>query len=121
MANKREFKKYVEAVGASACDAMMATYYNVEGADKEAIEKAIVKVLGAVGEAKVNSNVAFDKGVKAFENQSDYSKAKGEFFNKLFDKINGDFAKNIDDALKIFNATIPQAVKDEYKKAVSAE
>lgn len=121
MANKREFKKYVEAVGASACDAMMATYYNVEGADKEAIEKAIVKVLGAVGEARANSNVYFDKGVKAFENQAEYSKAKGEFFKKLFDKINADFAKNIDEALKIFNAAIPQSVKDEYKKAVAGE
>ena len=89
MANKREFKKYVEAIGASACDAMMATY--------------------------------FDKGVKAFDSLEDYCKAKKEFYSKMFVKINDDFAKEIDEALKVFNGAIPQAVKDSYKKAVTAE
>jgi len=121
MANKREFKKYVEAVGASACDAMMATYYNVEGADKEAIVNSIKMVLGAVGSARANANVTFDKGVKAFESHKDYSKAKGDFYSKMFVKINGDFAKDIDEALKVFNGAIPQSVKDSYKKGVSCE
>lgn len=121
MANKREFKKYVEAVGASACDAMMATYYNVEGADKEAILNSIKMVLGAVGSARSNANVTFDKGVKAFDSLEDYCKAKREFYSKMFVKINDDFAKDIDEALKVFNGAIPQAVKDSYKEAVAAE
>ena len=119
MANKREFKKYVEAIGASACEAMMSTYYNVEGADKEAIIKAIEQVLGAVGADRSNANVTFDKGVKAFENLKEYSKAKKEFDKKLFVKISDDFTTQLDAALKIFNAAIPQNVKDEYKKAVA--
>lgn len=41
MANKREFKKYVETVGASVCEAMMATYYNEPSVDKKEITKAI--------------------------------------------------------------------------------
>lgn len=121
MANKREFKKYVEAIGASACEAMMETYYNVEGADKAAIEKAMGQVLGAVGAARAHANVFFDKGHKAFENPAEYSKAKAEFFKKLFVKINDDFAKELDAALKVFNAAIPANVKEDYKKAVAAE
>lgn len=117
MANKREFKKYVEAVGASACQAMMSTYYNVEGADKKAITKAIEQVLGAVGAAQAHANIYFDKGHKAFENMREYSKAKKEFFVKLFDKINDDFNSEIDAALKTFNAAIPAAAKEAQKQA----
>lgn len=119
MANKREFKKYVEAIGASACEAMMATYYNVEGADKNEIAKAIEKVLGAVGTARSNANVTFDKGVKAFPSLSDYSKAKKDFNKKLFVKISDDFTKELDEALKQFNAAIPASVKEAQKKAVN--
>lgn len=119
MANKREFKKYVEAIGASACNAMMATYYNVDGADKDAIEKAIAMVLGAVGTARSHANVKFDKGMKAFDDAAAYAKAKEQFFKKLFDKINTDFSNGLDAALKTFNAAIPQNVKDQYKMAVA--
>lgn len=121
MANKREFKKYVEAVGVSACNAMMATYYNVEGADKEAIEKAMAQVLGAIGAARSHANVKFDKGMKAFPDATAYAKAKKEFFRKVFVKISDDFSKELDAALKTFNAAIPQEVKDQYKKAVAAD
>jgi len=121
MANKREFKKYVEAIGASACNSMMATYYNVEGVDKSKIENAIAQVLGAVGTARSHANVKFDKGMKAFDNAESYYKAKADFFKKLFVKINEDFSKDFDAALKAFNAAIPQDVKELYKKAVSSE
>ena len=33
MANKREFKKYVDAIGASVIDGMIAAYYTVAKAD----------------------------------------------------------------------------------------
>lgn len=120
MANKREFKKYVEAVGASACEAMTATFYNVEGADKDAIAGAIEKVLGAVGTATSNANVTFDKGPKGFDSLKDYSKAKEAFYKQLFIKINDEFGAALDEALKQFNAAIPQSVKEEYKQ-VAAE
>ncbi len=66
MANKRDFKKYVESVGAAICDEMMIAFYNVEGIDQEKTQESIAKVLGAVGKATSNSNVFFDKGQKAF-------------------------------------------------------
>lgn len=116
MANKREFKKYAEALGASVCEAMMLAYYNQKDVDKKAIEKAIAQVLGATAAAKSNANVTFDKGPKAFDSLADYSKAKKAFFKQLFNKINDDFNKEINAALKTFNAAIPQRVKDEQKK-----
>lgn len=117
MANKRDFKKYVEAVGASACEAMMSTYYNVEGVDKKEVEKAIGRVLGAVGTARANVNVHFDKGVKAFGNAHEYSKGRNVFYKKLYAKISDDFMKELDAALKVFNAAIPAKVKEDNKKA----
>ena len=119
MPNKREFKKYVDAIGASACDEMMAAYYNVKGVDKEAVEKAIAGVLGAVGRAKSNSNVFFDKGVRAFDDAESYSRAKAEFFRKLFQKIAADFTGELDAALKLFNGALPAEVKEQNRKAVA--
>lgn len=119
MANKREFKKDVEAVGSSACEAMMETYYNVKGVDKAAIEQAIEKVLGAIGAAQSNANIYFDKGVKAFSNPKEYSIEKKKFFVKLFNKITDDFNKEIEEALKQFNAAIPQEVKEQQKNEVA--
>lgn len=119
MANKREFKKYVEAVGASAYEAMMSTYYNVDGAKKEDILKAVEKLAATVATARSNANVFFDKGHKAFDSVEAYSKAKADFFKKLFDKINGDFVKGLDDSLKTFNAAIPAKAKELNKEAAS--
>lgn len=115
MANKREFKKYVEAVGASACDGMMEVYYTVGSAEKDIIAKAVEKVLCATAAATANANVFFDKGAKAFTDRKEYGKAKSDFFKKLFTKINADFTKELDEALKIFNGAIPQNVKDQNK------
>lgn len=119
MTNKREFKKYVDAVGASVCNEMMAAYYNAEGANRDAIGKAIQKVLGAIGAAKSHANVFFDKGAKAFEDRKAYSVAKREFFRSLFRKITSDFAEEVNAAVRDFNAALPESVKEANKMAVS--
>ncbi|MDE7412875.1 MAG: hypothetical protein K2N05_03665 [Muribaculaceae bacterium] len=113
MANKREFKKYVDALGASACDEMMYAFYTVEGADKDAISKAIEKVLLATNKARMNSNIFFDRGAKAFADKKEYEKAKKNFFKALFEKVTTEFSEEIQDALKQFNAALPE---DEKKK-----
>ncbi len=113
--NKQQFKKAVEAVGASMCDEMMTVYYNVEGADRDKISVAVAKVLGATGAAKANANRFFDRGVKGFANVEEYKKAKGEFFKKLFEKIRKDFNEEISAALKLFNEAVPQSVKEANK------
>ena len=119
MANKREFKKYVDALGAAACDEMMYSYYNVEGADKDAISKAIEKVLLATNKARMNSNIFFDRGVKAFADKKEYVKAKEAFFKALFEKVSTEFSEEVNTALKDFNAPLPATEKQKNKEAVS--
>lgn len=120
MANKREFKKYVEAVGGALCDEMMIALYTVEGIDEEKVQQAVTKVLTAVGNATSNSNVFFDKGHKAFATPAEYSQAKQAFFRQLFKKVNTDFRNEIDAAVKDFNAAIPAEQKARQKEAANA-
>lgn len=116
MANRREFKKYVDALSSSLYYEMMISYYNVEDIDKEKVTKAIGKVLGAMETAKIHSNTIFDKGRKSFENSKDYIAAKQVFYKKLFNKITTDFTNEIDAALKLFNSAIPEKIKEENKQ-----
>ena len=118
MANKREFKKYADALGSSACEQMVYVYDTVENVDKDKVAKAVEKVLCAVAAAKANADVTFDKGVKAFENLAEYSKAKKDFYRQLFTKINEDFHSQIDEALKLFNEAVPEEQKQANKAAV---
>lgn len=119
MANKRTFKKFVDALGASVVEEMMIAYYNVEGADRKMISEAVGTVLDAVENAKSNSNVYFDKGIKAFEDKKQYSAEKKKFFVALFNKIYSDFDGEVQMALKKFNGALPAAVKEAQKKAVN--
>lgn len=121
MANKREFKKFVEAVGASVCDEMMVAYYNVEGADRNAIAKAIEKVLLSINSARCNADVFFDRGPRSFGgDMKAYRKASQTFYKSLFKKITSDFSTSIDEALKEFNAALPAAEKEKNKVAAEA-
>lgn len=116
MANKRDFKKYADALGASLIDEMIIAYYNCEGANRDQIAKAMETALGAIGKAKNNSNITFDRGVKAFETKEEYSKTKRAFFRSLFDKIHTEFSEEINESLKLFNAAIPAEVKAANKQ-----
>lgn len=119
MANKREFKKYVDAIAADVCSEMMTVYYNVEGADRKAIAEAVEKVLVAAEKAKVNSNIFFDRGARAFGDMKEYSKAKADFFKSLFTKISSEFTAELDEAIKGFNNAVPEAVKKQNLESVS--
>lgn len=113
--NKQQFKKAVEAVGASMCNEMMSVFYNVEGADQDKISQAVAKVLGATAAAKSNANRFFGRGEKEFENIVAYRKAKDEYYKGLFKQIHADFNSEISAALKLFNEAVPKAVKDANK------
>lgn len=119
MANKREFKKYVDALAAAACDEMMYSFYSVEGADKDAISKAMEKVLLAANKARMNANIFFDRGAKAFADRKEYTKAKENFFKALFEKVSTEFSEEVDAALKDFNAALPAEEKEKNKAAVA--
>ena len=116
--NKREFKKYVESLGDSACASMAEVYDTVENIDKAKVADAVEKVISAVAAAKSNADVVFDKGVKAFDNLKEYSKAKKTFYKQLFKKITDDFYNELEEAVKEFNSAVPEEVKNQNKEAV---
>ena len=118
--NKRDFKKYVESVGDSACASMAEVYDTVDNVDKSKVADAVEKVISAVAAAKTNADITFDKGVKAFPNLKEYSKAKEAFYKSLFKKVNDDFYNDLDEALKLFNSAVPEEVKQENKEAAKA-
>lgn len=115
--NKQQFKKAVEAVGASICNEMMSVYYNEKGVDQDKISQAVAKVLGAIAAGKSNANRKFDRGAKSFADAHSYKVAKEDFYKKLFKRIHEDFNSEISTALKLFNEAVPQAVKDANKQA----
>lgn len=117
MANKREFKKYVESLCDSACSTMVDVYDTEKDVDKAKIAEAVEKLLAATAAAKANADITFDKGVKAFENLGAYSKAKKSFYKQLFKKVYDDFYKELEDAVKVFNAAVPENVKEDNKVA----
>ncbi len=120
MPNKRDFKKYADALGASIIDEMISAYYNVEGADRDKIEQAMETLLGAIGKAKNNSNINFDRGKKAFADIKEYSASKRKFFKSLFDKIETEFDEEVNESLKLFNAAIPAEEKARNKEFANA-
>lgn len=119
MASKRDFKKYVEAVGSSACGAMVEAYGMYEKADRQAIADSIKKTISAVENARDHSNIYFDKGYRAFPDKKAYSKAKKDFFKKLFAKVNSDFKKELNAALKTFNGALPKEALEDNKAAAA--
>lgn len=97
----------------------MSAYYNVESVDKAEVEKAMGMVLGAVGVARANSmsrSIKVPRLLKIMLNMPRQNK----LFQKLFAKISEDFMAELEAALKIFNAAVPQVAKDVNKR-VSAE
>lgn len=119
MANKREFKKFVTAVGSNVIEDMMLNYYTIKDINKDAVDTAIGKVLDAIETARCNANVFFDKGTRAFETRKEYTREKERFFRALFDKIASDFEGSLEAAVKEFNDAVPQSVKDANKKALA--
>lgn len=121
MPNKREFKKYADAFGASIIDEMISAYYNVENADRDKIAEAIEKLLGAIGKAKNNTNINFDRGAAAFADMKEYSASKRKFFKSLFDKIETEFNEEVNESLKLFNAALPADEKARNKEYANAD
>ena len=118
--NKREFKKYVDALGAAVINEMLSAYYNVENVDQDKLSSAIETMLRAVGNAKINANITFDMGPGAFSDPKEYGRAKRAFFVQLFDKIDTEFEEATNPALKLFNEALPADEKARNKE-IAAE
>lgn len=112
MANKREFKKYVNAVCDNIISDMTYASLTLEGVDTKAIDDCCIDILKAGSLAIMKSNVKFDKTERAFDNKADYNKAKFHFFRELYKKTNKEFAASLNEAIKKFNTAVPSAAKE---------
>ena len=119
MCNKRNFKKDVEGIGSSAINEMMVAYVNIKDVDRKGVAEAVEIVLGAMTSAKDEANICFDRGPRSFADSKEYSKARRAFFKALFAKIANDFNQNLEEALKKFNAALPESVKEAQKVAAN--
>ena len=108
MANKRQFKKSLDALSSALVDEMMASYYNVKDADREKISQAIYKVIGAMGKAKRDTGKLFGKGIKEFENLAAYNKAKSAHTKQKYTAAIAGYNEALSDALKAYNEGIPK-------------
>ena len=107
MANKRDFKKSVEALSSALVDEMMASYYNEKNADREKISQAITKIVAAMGKAKRETGKVFGKGVKEFENLDAYNKAKSLHTKEKYDAAIAGYNEALGEALKAYNEAMP--------------
>ena len=108
MPTKREFKKSVEALSSALADEMMASYYNVEGADRDKISQAIALVVSGMTKAKNDANRFFGKKIREFENVAQYVKAKAAFSKDLYKNIIASYNENLEQALKAYNEGMPK-------------
>lgn len=113
MANKREFKKSLEALTAALVDEMSVNYYIAKAEDRDLISSAITKVLGAMEEAKIESNKVFGKGIRDFENIKAYNEAKKQFNKEVFNNAVSKFNDAVSEALKDYNKAVPAPSKEE--------
>lgn len=109
MANKRDFKKSIDALSSALVDEMMASYYNVKDADREKISEAIKKIVAGMSRARTNSNQLFKKGVKEFEHLAAYNKAKAQFTKEKYKAAISEYNNALGEALKVYNEGMPKA------------
>ena len=108
MANKREFKKSVDALSSALVDEMMASYYNVKEADRDKISQAIAKIVSAMGKAKKDTNKLFGKGVKEFESIAAYNSAKSQHTKEKYKHAIAEYNNALGEALKAYNEGMPK-------------
>lgn len=108
MANKRDFKKSVEALSSALVDEMMASYYTQKEADRDKISQAIAKIVAAMGKAKKVASKTFDKKIREFEHLAAYNNAKAQFTKENYDKAIAEYNEALGEALKDYNEGMPK-------------
>ena len=111
MANKRDFKKSVEALSSALVDEMMASYYNEKDADRDKISQAITKVVAAMEKAKKETNKLFGKSAKEFEHLGAYNKAKAQSTKEKYDAAIANYNEALGQALSAYNEGMPKSDK----------
>lgn len=107
MANKRQFKKSIDALSSALVNEMMASLYNVQEADSAKINEAIGKIAGAMVKAKKETNVLFGKGLKDFANMAEYNSAKAQHTKEKYRNAIEKYNDALGEALKAYNEGMP--------------
>lgn len=107
MANKRQFKKSVDALSSALVNEMMAALYNEKAADTKKINEAIAKIAGAMVSAKKETNTLFGKGLKEFDNLQAYNKAKAAHTKQKYREAIAKYNDALGEALKAYNEGMP--------------
>lgn len=108
MANKREFKKSVDALSSALVNEMMASLYNVKEADTLKLNEAISKIAQAMVAAKKDTSKLFDKGLKDFNNLSEYNAAKAKHTKEKYKEAIAKYNEALGEALKSYNEGMPK-------------
>lgn len=108
MANKRQFKKSVEALSSALVSEMMASLYEEKATDAAKVNDAISKIAAAMVKVRKDTNKLFGKGLKEFANVAEYNKAKSQFTKEKYDKAIADYNEALSEALKLYNEGMPK-------------
>lgn len=119
MANKRVFKKSVEELADITCGVIVSSFNALDGNGKKVANEVFEKVVSAAAAAKSNADKVFGKKMREFGSAKEYLNAKKDFYKELFNNIQSDFSKEVNEALKEFNAVLPAQAKEDNKKAVA--
>lgn len=106
--NKREYKKAVQALGASLCVEFFSIGNSTPDMNIEKVQESMNNVYAAMSKAIRGANTVFPKRRKEFASNGEYMKAKREFFRELYVNLSAEFSAVIDQALKDFNAALPK-------------
>lgn len=106
--NKRKYKKAVKALGASLCIEFFTIGNATKDVKTESVQKCINDVYCAMIMATHGANAVFPKRIRDFSNTGEYLKAKREFFRNLYVDLSSEYSAVIDNALKDFNAALPE-------------
>lgn len=119
MANKRTFKKTVDCLSGAICEDIMINFFAIKDIDKEKADASVARILDVTDAVRIGANHVFGKCVRDFADKKEYMKAKKAFFKKHFAELNATYGSNISEAIKEFNASVPDKIKEENKRAVS--
>lgn len=121
MANKRQLKKFIKnSCGSIAAGTVLAAVVFPD-VDRNAVNEIVNDAVELQTKSLSRINVSFDKREADFENRGAYNKARHEYYAAALRSLLKDFDAKVLELVAKMNAAMPQAVRDEFKKAAAAE
>lgn len=117
MANKRNIKKEIKYIcGDIAGECILAREF-IEGIDAKKMNDIIIRIADLQTHALKNVSFSFDKSVKNFDSIKEYHKAKRQYNAQAYANFRENFNNSLSDIVKAMNGLLPNAQREENKKA----